>query len=422
MTKPTEDGEKRRDRGMGSVYQRKSDGRWVGYVTLPDDPITGKRRRRVVTAKYKNDVIKKLRAVRAEVDAKGDVPTANPTLNKWLDLWLARYVDAKLKPRTAEDYRNKMDRYVRPVMGKIRLNRLTANDVHRLHNAIIVDRKLSTTTALTTHRILSKSLTDAMREGVVDRNVAQLVEPPAVAVTKTQSLGAIQAKQVLTTHNEQLRMAVRLALALLAGMRQGECLGLRWKNVDLDAGVITVAWQLQDLAYRHGCLDTKGEATCDRRRGGNCPDRHFVYPQGEEVHQVDGKLHLLRPKSKAGWREVPIATPLSNVLKLWKDEYPANEWGLLFGYTKPRDDARAWKEALAAAGIDHKKLHSARHTTATLLYELGVPEQTRVAILGHSSATVTHGYTRVSDRETSDAITRLGDLIDAIPTPRALES
>jgi len=80
----------------------------------------------------------------------------------------------------------------------------------------------------------------------------------------------------------------------------------------------------------------------------------------------------------------------------------------------PATDTRAWRDACKRAGVPVVPLHAARHTTATLLYELGVPEQTRVAILGHSSATTTAGYTHVSDPLKVDAMDRLGGLL-ALP-------
>ena len=77
----------------------------------------------------------------------------------------------------------------------------------------------------------------------------------------------------------------------------------------------------------------------------------------------------------------------------------------------PRVDGEAWHASLEAAGLPRVPLHSARHTTATLLHALGVDERTRVAILGHSSATTTAGYTHVTDAIGHEAMARLGALL-----------
>src|SRR5699024_5984614 len=86
--------------------------------------------------------------------------------------------------------------------------------------------------------------------------------------------------------------------------------------------------------------------------------------------------------------------------------------GLLWGVVDPRDDYQAWKRALDRAGLPHVPLHSLRHTASTLLYALGVPEQTRMEILGHSSATTTAGYTHIDLTMQQDAMRLYGERLD----------
>lgn len=384
----------RRDAGTGALYQRKSDGLWIGYVTLPNDPVTGKRRRKVVSAKTQAAANAKLRKLRAELDKAGDLPTSSPTLERWLATWLDRIAAPRLKPRTLATYRSYVDQYIVPTIGKHRLERLTPDHVRQLHHAI-TGRGLSSTTALQAHRILVVALRDAMREGKVTRNVATLVDAPSKAVASRGALTAEDARALLLSVAQDEQAAVRWGLALMAGLRQGEALGLTRDAVDLDAGVITVEWQLQRLP------------------------RGTTIPAGQEAERVHGGLWLTRPKSRAGWREVPIAPPLAEMLRRYLAYRPVGMGGLILYRDggrplDPSDDSRAWHAALKAAGLPRVPLHSARHTTATLLYELGVAERTRVAILGHSSATVTAGYTHVSDREAADAMGRLGMLL--LPT------
>lgn len=384
----------RRDAGTGALYQRKSDGLWIGYVTLPNDPVTGKRRRKVVSAKTQAAANAKLRKLRAELDKAGDLPTSSPTLERWLATWLDRIAAPRLKPRTLATYRGYIEQYIVPTIGRHRLERLTPDHVRQLHHAI-TGRGLSSTTALQAHRILVVALRDAMREGKVTRNVATLVDAPSKAVASRGALTAEDARALLLSVAQDEQAAVRWGLALMAGLRQGEALGLTRDAVDLDAGVITVEWQLQRLP------------------------RGTTIPAGQEAERVHGGLWLTRPKSRAGWREVPIAPPLAEMLRRYLAYRPVGMGGLILYRDggrplDPSADSRAWHAALKAAGLPRVPLHSARHTTATLLYELGVAERTRVAILGHSSATVTAGYTHVSDREAADAMGRLGMLL--LPT------
>ncbi len=131
---------------------------------------------------------------------------------------------------------------------------------------------------------------------------------------------------------------------------------------------------------------------------------------------MHGGIWLTRPKSRAGWREVPMAPLLAEVLSRYLSNHEPGVEGLIFtrpdgAPIDPRDDAAAWDAALKKAGLPDVVLHSARHTTATLLMELGVPEQVRVQIMGHSSATTTAGYTHIADPLMRDALGRLGALL-----------
>lgn len=412
----------RRDSGAGSIYQR-ADGMWVGALTLPDGP-DGQRRRKVVSHRTKAGVTAKLRAMRSDLDHAGDLPTSSPTVEAWMRQWIDRIAAPRLKPRTLATYRGYVDRYIVPSIGKIRLDRLTPDHVRRMHAHALdagTDERgrplppRSTTTALQAHRILSKALTDAMREARVTRNVAGLVDAPRRAVSKRGALTVDDARRLLVAVAHDPDQAARCSVALLAGLRQGERLGITADALDLDAGTLTVSWQVQRLVWSHGCGEQAADGSwpCGKRQAGACRARHVPIPPDQEAVQVYGGLWMTRPKSRAGWREVPFPPLLHEVLRRYTETRSPGDQGLIFtredGHPiDPRDDSAAWHEALALAGVPDVPLHSARHTTATLLLELGVPEPVRVAIMGHSSATVTAGYTHVADPLMRDAMHRLG--------------
>lgn len=414
----------RRDAGSGGLYQD-SRGLWTAVVELPDRD--GKRRRKVIRSKSKATAAAKLREVRKELDRAGDLATSSPTLATWLALWLDQVAAPRLKPRTLSTYRGYVDRYIVPTIGRVRLDKLTQEHVRRLHDAMIVDAGLSSTTALQAHRILAKALTDAMREGRISRNPTTMLDAPRKAVSTREALTADEARTLLMSVASDPEEGAWWSVALLAGLRQGERLGLTHEFLDLEVGMITVAWQLQRLAWQHGCgkKDAAGWP-CGRSRGGSCPSRRLDLPADQEAQRVYGGLWLTRPKSRAGWREVPLEPRLREVLARYVQQHPAGDAGLVFtrpgGHPiDPSDDTAAWDAALRRAGLPDVVLHSARHTTATLLFELGVPEQLRVRILGHSSATTTAGYTHISDPLMRDAMGRLGALLSPQETePPAL--
>lgn len=407
-----------RGKGEGAIFEDEVRGLWTAIIELPPDPVTGKRRRKTIRRKDKGDLLAERSRIMLDLDRTGDLPTSSPILEAWIQLWLTKIAAPRLKPRTLEGYRSYMEQYVIPSIGRYRLDKLTPAHIRRVHEAV-TEQGLSSTTALQAHRILSKCLTDAMREGRVPRNVATLVAAPRKAITKQSALTADQAKVFLRQVAGDLSGA-RWAVAMLTGMRQGEQLGLTREMVDLDRGVITVAWALARVAFEHGC---PSNASCGKARGGNCPKRQTCIPAGMEARQLSGGLWLMRPKSMAGWREVPMPPALTEIVQRYLDSRGSlAPEDLVFvrldGLPRdPSQDFREWKAILAASGLPDVKLHSARHTTATLLYELGVPETTRMAILGHSSATVTAGYTHVADALTHDAMGRLGTLLDTRELP-----
>lgn len=400
---------KRRDAGAGALFQD-SRGLWTARVELPPGP-GGKRRVKVVRSRSKDVAADKLKRLNADLGRYGDLPTSSPTVATWMPLWLAQSAPG-LKPRTAETYRGYSERYIVPILGKVRLERLSPSHVYHLRDTITSPKPaglgLSTTTALQAHRILTVALRDAGRAGLVTKNVADKAhtDAPRRAVAVRPALTAHDARELLSSVDDDERASLMWALALTAGLRQGERLGITVPMLDLDVPMLTVAWQLQRLSWRHGC-----DPDCGRKRGSECPGRSVFIPPDQEARHVSGGLWLTRPKSRAGWRQVPLLPRVADRLSAWIDTHPPGPEGLVFGVTDPRDDAEAWDAALRQADLPDVPLHSARHTCSTLLADLGVDEQTRMQILGHSSATVTRGYTHITSEAAARAVAALGDLL-----------
>ncbi|MDR1212812.1 MAG: site-specific integrase [Propionibacteriaceae bacterium] len=396
----------KRANGAGSVY-RTAAGQWVAAVTLPP---AGDGRQRRATAKRRTKA-QAMAALRTLIDgpAKTGKPRAAPTVAQWIDTHLGRQAD-RLKPHTHEGQRSLARAWIVPVLGRVRLDQLTGDHVRALHRAAIDAGHA--TTAKRAHALLSAALQAAVRDGLLDRNMAQTVGPPAGRSETRPALTADQAKRLLASVAGDPARSATIATALLTGLRQGERLGLESDALDLDRGVLTVSWAAQEVAWAHGC-DGDG---CGQSRGASCPQRVTPVPASLEARHVDGALWLLRPKSRAGWRQVPVCGPLADRLAAWLAVRPGAPHGLVF--TDPagrpvtrRADSAAWRTDLQAAGLPPVPLHSARHTTATLLFELGVPPETRQAILGHSAATTTAGYTHVAPPMAADAMSQLGGLL-----------
>ncbi len=414
----------RRQRGDGGLYQR-ADGMWIGVVDLGYGG-DGKRRRKTVSARRQADALAKLRLMRRQLDEHGDLPTKSMTVGAWLAHWVENIAAPRLRPNSREQYRSDVRLHITPAVGRYRLDQLAPRHVREMGQAI-TDKGRSSTTALRCHRVLSKALSDAVREGQATRNVASLVDAPTRAVATRGALTAEQAVTLLRSVATDHDAASRWSAALLTGARQGELLGLEWDRSGLSDGVIDLSWQLQRIAYRHGCVTGAAAPTCGAARAASCPRRHLDVPHGFDCRQINGALHLTRPKTNAGVRLVPLTEPLASVLAAHQRACAAKGREVSAGLVwtrqgRPWDapaDSAAWRSALEAAGLPAVPLHAARHTTATLLLEAGIDAHTVTAILGHSQVTTSRGYQHVSRVLAAEALSRLGERLHLDPAPSA---
>lgn len=379
----------RREYGTGSIYQRQVDGRWFGSLTA-GYTASGSRRRITVSAKTRAEVVRKLRDKRLEVEREGHRQVKRTTsVAKWSEAWLAA-IQPQVRPSAYETDRAAV-RAIVAAIGAVKLADLTPADVRKVA-ARLRSQKKSTSTALRYHGSLMRMLKAASLDGYAIPPNVLLVTNPTAAVNDRQAVTVPEAVKVLT-YVAGRPGGSRWALALLQGIRQGEALGLTWEQVDLEAGTLTISWQLKSLRY------------ADR----SDPSAGFVMPDGYEARHLVGATHLVRPKSQAGWRVIPLVPWAVNALRAWRESTPPSPTGLVWpgrtvkGTSWPRNaasDRDEWHAIQKAAGIAHPggrlyTVHEIRHGTATLLMELGVPESVRIAIMGHSSMAVTRGYEHV---------------------------
>lgn len=423
----SQENQRRRQRGEGSLFQRASDGKWVGRAEV--GWVNGKRQRKTVYGRTQAEAMRKLKQARQAID-RGDRNTSSMTLARWMDYWLNEIVPHKtrMKPRTLYLYRRVTARYIEPSLGNVRLDRLAPQHVRQLHREIQA-RGVGQATVATCHRVLRVALNDATREGLLMQNPASLVSAPAVAKSKRRRALEIPEVRRLFAVMDGDRLASRWHTAFMLGLRQGECLGLRWNAVNLEAGVADVATQLQRVPYQHHCgkQDLKTKAwPCGRRGADRCPDRKLSVQPGFDYERLEGNVVLQTPKTEGSTRYVPLPEPLVLSLRQRREQYLAERdqyatdhglvWCQLDG--RPVDsnaDRKEWDKALAAAGISHTDQHSARHTTVTLLLALGVPETIIMTIVGHSEVMTTRGYQHTDLTMQRKAMESLGSAL--LPGP-----
>ncbi|MBV6758424.1 site-specific integrase [Rhodococcus opacus] len=390
---------------------------WVGVLDLGIGG-DGKRKQRYVYGRNRNDCATKLRDARDEHESGVTSTSGKATVESWVRHWLDEIAKPQMKPRTWQTNDALARLNILPHVGAHRLAKLSPAHVREMHKAILAAGK-STKTAHNAHTLLSTALTSAVREGLVVRNVAQLVTKPKVLSAPRGALTVEQARQLLV-HSAKSGdpMATRWAAALLLGARQGELLGLTWDRVDLDRGIADISWQLQQLPQRHGCGEQGPNGwPCGRKTFRDCSHVQLDVPPGFDYRHLQGALCLTPPKSAKSIRIVPLPDPLLTGLRQLREAKGEGRHSLVWTDSKggprhPRYDGEDWKDALRAAGLPVVKLHEARHTTATLLAQIGVEEHVRMQIMGHSSMDAARGYTHIDQSISAAALGKLSQLLD----------
>ena len=245
-----------------------------------------------------------------------------------------------------------------------------------------------------------------MRRGHLTRNVATLPVPPRIDEEEVEPYD-IEEVQRLLAEAAKLRNSARWAVALALGLRQGEALGLRWADVDLENGTLRVRKNRLRPKYRYGC-----GGTCDRKPG-YCKQRVWTNSDTDDT------------KSRAGRRVIGLPDELVALLGLHRIEQDRElrvavqlwvESGYVFTSPVgapliPSTDYDAWKKLLTDAKVRDGRLHDARHTAATVLLILGVPERVVMQIMGWSSTAMAARYQHVTSGIRRKVAKQVGGLI-----------
>lgn len=344
----------RRGQGDGSIYQRKSDGRWLAVLDLGESG--GKRVRKTVSAGTRAEVVRKLRALQQQMDA-GVLPDA-ATTEEWLRYWIDEIAPRTkrkgelIRERTLIGYRSYIDTWLIPHLGKIRLQQLTPDHVRALYRAMRAAGR-SETTIRQAHAILHRALRVAALEGRVVRNAADMQDAPSAESNPTPHLTPEQAAKVMAACAGG-RERVRAICALGLMLRQGEALGLRWDE-DFDADAATL--HVQRAVQRH-----KGKG-----------------------------LVVTGVKSKTSNRVLPLA-PEYVAAFVGLQMMTGSEW-IFPGIdptkpTDPRVDHQWWKDLLEHAEVPYVPLRGARPTGASIMLDQGVPMEVIAENLGHAKGSI----------------------------------
>ena len=268
----------RRSRGEGAVYQRASDGLWVGMLDL--GIVGGKRQRKTVYGRTEHEALEKLGKLRSARDRGLDLLAPSWTVGQWLDAWLSemKAFDGT-RPATLILYKGLADRYVKPVIGNVRLDKLTPAHVQRLvaetrNSQTSLGRTPSDATQRHVHKLVRNALGDALRLELVRRNVATQVKAPPMARQRRPELGVAEARRLLEVIGGE-RLEVLYVLALTTGLRRGELLALRWDDVDLGSRQLHVRRALQRVGGKLQMVEPKTGSSVRTVRSSRFGEAYF---------------------------------------------------------------------------------------------------------------------------------------------------
>ncbi|MEV6682864.1 site-specific integrase [Streptomyces erythrochromogenes] len=401
----------RRANGETAIYFGK-DGRWHARVPMGYRD-NGEPYRRHITRTTEDLLMGEVKRLEKQRDqGTAQQPGKLWTVEKWLWHWVENIAKEAVSENTYDGYEVAVRVHLVPGIGKHRIDRLEPEHLESLYRKMKA-KGSKPATAHQAHRTARTALGEAVRRGHAAKNAAALAKPPRVEEPEDEiEPYSVDEIQSLLIEVNKRRNSARWMLALALGLRQGETLGLRWADVDLENEYLKLRRNRLRPKYAHGCK----EADPCGRKAGYCPLRNQVRRETKNT------------KSRAGRRAVPLPGPLVRMLRAHKevqarerkaagDLWTESEYVFtkpLGGPLSPNTDYHDWKKLLGDAGVRDARLHDARHTAATVLMLLGVPDRVIDQIMGWepgTSARMRARYLHVPDAMLKDVAQKIAEAI-----------
>lgn len=368
---------KRRGNGEGSIYQRR-DGRWTASITI------GGNKRKYIYGKTRREVQEKMKVALRDQQQGMLVTSPQQTVEQYLKQWLETHKPS-IRIRTYERYEQIVRIHLIPNIGRIQLQKLSAIDIQNLYTKL--GKSLSSSTVNTLHAMLHKALDDAVRWGLLARNVCDAVTAPRRRHYEIKPLTPDQAKVLLDVAKQDSLEALWV-LALTTGMRRGEILALKW----------------QDINFAQATLQVR---------------RIFTRAPGNKFIEAE-------PKTEKSRRSIALASVTVEALRehrrrqLLAMAAAGSEWqdyDLVFCTSlgtplNPNRVLAKFKALLKKAGLPDMRFHDLRHSIATILLSIGTHPKVVQELLGHNRIQETMDtYSQVLPIVHKEAIKKLEDML-----------
>jgi len=371
----------------GHIKQR-AKGSWSIVLDLGRDA-SGKRKQKWSTVRgTKKEAQAELSRLLNEVNSGAYVEPSRMLVSEYLKRWLKDYAEPNVSPKTAERYAQIIRDNINPALGQYQLSKLKPLHIQSFYTDCLTSGRkdgkggLAAQTVLHFHRLLRKAFLQAVKWQLLARNPVDAVEPPRPQRKQMNAINESETAQLL----EKLKgstLFVPVLMAVTTGLRRGEILAMRWKDVNLDEGRITV---------------------------------------NQSLEQTKIGLRFKSPKTERSRRQVPLPTltvDLMNEHKRKQNEerlrlgplYQNND--LVFprpdGLPMPPDSfSTNFAAFIRRSGLKHIRLHDLRHSHATQLLLQGVHPKIVSERLGHSNIGITlDTYSHVLPGMQEDAVLKI---------------
>jgi integrase len=389
---------------IGSIKQRYK-GSWTIRVDLGRklDPKTGllKRKQKSITIKgTRREAEQKQAELINQIGKRQFVEPSKKSFGAWLDTWVEAAIKPNRRLRTYETYESVIRKHLKPSMGSIPLQELRVTDIQSYY----AESKLSAATLDQHHTVLHSALKAAQQQELIDRNPATLVMNKPRKQEDYQNVRhncweLSDARTFLAYANTRsAQVSAFYTMAIETGMRRGELCGLKWENVDLASGKVSVVEQLIKVGPNPIFGDTKNGR----------PRTITINPETVALLRAHRSLQLeTKLENRAYYHDYGLV-----FAKDWREV--TRRYDTLGDPIQMNSIGKQFDKLIAAAGVNRITFHGLRHTCATLLLQAEAPIHVVSERLGHRAIGITlEIYAHVLPSMQKDAADRLRGLLHA---------
>ena len=390
--------------GCGSIRKKvvKRNGKeypyWEGRYTVGFDPGTGKQIQKSVTGKTQKEVAQKIKELTAALDAGTYIAPSKMSVGQWLDTWQNEYL-TNVKPSTVTSYEATIRNHLKPGLGALRLDALTAHDIQEFYNSLLSatenHKALSPKTIKNIHGVLHHALEQAMLNNYIRANPSNACVIPKAVKKKVKPMNEKQIAAFLKAIKGH-KYEHMFLVALFTGIREGEVCGLQWDCVDFDNGTILIDKQLQSL---------RGKTR------GNKDKYALISTKSGKERTITAAPYIMEMLRKT-----------KQTQDGYKEEFGAEfkDSGLVFtdeigNRVTPQALYRAFKLVVTELDMPKVRFHDLRHSYAVVSLKTGDDVKTVQENLGHATSSFTlDTYGHVTEQMKKDSANRMENFIKSV--------